>query len=88
MSDDLDNLYGEYLFLLQEMGIDIRDDDPVFVNLFRGQLGRPLRSETIYDWVDGFKRRHTLLPAQWTPHWFRHTHATALLLAGAAAPGA
>ena len=21
------------------------------------------------------------LPAGWTPHWFRHTHATALLLA-------
>ena len=22
------------------------------------------------------------VPANWTPHWFRHTHATALLLSG------
>jgi integrase len=24
----------------------------------------------------------TRVPPEWTPHWFRHTHATALLLAG------
>ncbi|UXY24351.1 tyrosine-type recombinase/integrase [Streptomyces cynarae] len=32
--------------------------------------------------MDAFKRRHPLLPVAWTPHWFRHSHATALLLAG------
>ena len=27
-------------------------------------------------------RRKGVGPAGWTPHWFRHSHATALLLAG------
>jgi integrase len=82
ISDDLDELYGEYLFWLADLGQELRDADPVFINVFRGEFGRPLRPETIYDWIEGFKRRHPLLPAGWTPHWFRHTHATALLLAG------
>lgn len=82
VSDDLDDLYGEYLFLLTDLGVNIDDDDRIFINLFRGTLGQPLRPESIYDWIEGFKRRHPLLPSGWTPHWFRHTHATALLLAG------
>ncbi|MGF1427040.1 tyrosine-type recombinase/integrase [Kitasatospora sp. LaBMicrA B282] len=82
LSDELDDLYGEYLFLLVEQGLDVQDDLPVFVNLYRGEFGRPLRPETVYDWIDGFKKRHPLLPGAWTPHWFRHSHATALLLAG------
>ncbi|WP_369265263.1 tyrosine-type recombinase/integrase [Streptomyces sp. R35] len=82
ISDDLDELYGEYLFWLVDLGQELRDADPVFVNVFRGEFGRPLRPETVYDWIEGFKRRHPLLPVGWTPHWFRHTHATALLLAG------
>ena len=82
VGDDLDDLYGEYLFQLIEMGMDLDDDDPVFVNLYRGVVGDPLRPESVYDWIAGFKKRHPLLPAGWTPHWFRHTHATALLLAG------
>jgi integrase len=82
ISDELDDLYGEYLFLLAELGVSVHDDAAVFVNLFRGKFGRSLRPETIYDWIESFKRRHPLLPTGWTPHWFRHTHATALLLAG------
>jgi len=82
VGDDLDDLYGEYLFWLADRGVDFGDDSPVFVNLFRGEVGAPLRPETVYDWVEGFKRRHPLLPKGWTPHWFRHTHATAMLLAG------
>jgi integrase len=82
VSDELDDLYGDYLFLLADAGIVFGDDDPVFVNMFRGQIGAPLRPETVYDWIEGFKRRHPLLPQGWTPHWFRHAHATALLLAG------
>lgn len=81
VSDELDDLYGEYLFWLDEKGIDFDDSSPVFVNLFRGDVGAPLRPETVYDWIEGFRRRHPLLP-RWTPHWFRHTHATAMLLAG------
>lgn len=82
VSDELDDLYGEYLFFLADQGIDFGDEDPLFINLFRGLVGRALSPETIYDWIEGFKRRHPLLPAGWTPHWFRHSHATALLLAG------
>lgn len=82
VGDELDDLYGEYLFLLAEHGFQFDDDDPIFINFYRGQIGRPLRAETVYDWIEGFKRRHPLLPAEWTPHWFRHFHATALLLAG------
>lgn len=80
ISDDLDDLYGEYLFLLAEAGIDLTDQAHVFVNLYRGRFGAPMRSESVYDWIDRCKRRHPLLPKEWTPHWFRHTHATALLL--------
>jgi site-specific recombinase XerD len=82
ISDELDDLYGEYLFKLAETGIDLADDLPVFVNLHRGQFGAPMRAETVYDWIERCKKRHQLLPKEWTPHWFRHTHATALLLAG------
>jgi site-specific recombinase XerD len=82
VSDDLDSLYDEYLFLLADFAVDFTDNDRVFINLYRGQLGKPLRPEAVYDWIEGCKRRNRLLPAGWTPHWFRHTHATAMLLAG------
>ncbi|KHL04652.1 tyrosine-type recombinase/integrase [Sinomonas humi] len=81
IGDDLDDLYGEYLFWLADRGVDFDDRSFVFVNLFRCHIGSPMRPENVYDWVDGFRRRHPLLP-RWTPHWFRHTHATAMLLAG------
>jgi hypothetical protein len=40
ISDELDDLYGEYLFMLAELGIDFADDDPVFINVFRGEIDR------------------------------------------------
>lgn len=55
----------------------------VFVNLARGQRYAPLRPETVYDKVDALTAAHAdALPQDWTPHWLRHTHATALLLSG------
>ena len=42
ISGEVDDLYGEYLFLLVELGLDVRDDQEVFVNLFCGSFGRPL----------------------------------------------
>ena len=36
----------------------------------------------MYAHLRAVKRRLPQLPAAMTPHWFRHTHATALLLAG------
>jgi integrase/recombinase XerD len=32
--------------------------------------------------VRGLRTAHRSLPPDWSPHWLRHTHATALLLAG------
>jgi len=54
----------------------------VFVNLGQRPRFSPLRAETVYDKVRAIKRAQPCLPKEWTPHWLRHTHATALLLAG------
>lgn len=87
VSDELDRLYGDYVVELCERGAaDLPgsfDDSYLFVNLERGPLFRAMRPETVYDEV---ARLHRLLSdtvhSDWTPHWFRHTHATALLLSG------
>jgi len=87
ISDQLDRLYGEYLWLLCEAGADLAvadlDAAYVFVNLSRQPLFAPMRPETVYELVRRLKRQLAgRVPATWTPHWFRHTHATALLLSG------
>lgn len=86
VGDDLEALYSEYVWALVSMAADVAvpdlDSHFVFVNLVRGTLFSPMRMETIYEKVRGLKRAHPQLPADWTPHWMRHTHATALLLAG------
>ena len=89
VGDDLEGLYAEYVWRLVDAGADMRVDDfPssfVFVNsdTSRGVAFKPLRIETVYATVRALKHHHpTVLPAGWTPHWLRHTHATALLLSG------
>ena len=55
----------------------------VFCNLTREPLFAPTRPETVYALVRRCRRELAgQLPEEWTPHWFRHTHATALLLSG------
>jgi integrase len=88
IGDDLVALYSEYVWQLVAQGADVAVEDLVthfvFVNLARGEKYAPLRPETIYDKVDAITRRRSdVLPADWTPHWLRHSHATALLLSGA-----
>jgi site-specific recombinase XerD len=52
----------------------------VFVNLARGELFRAIRPETVYAKVDSINgHAGAALPEDWSPHWLRHTHATALL---------
>ena len=86
-SDELDRLYGEYLWQLCEAGADLAVPDmdaaPVFVNLAGGTRFAPWRPESVYD-LAGRLRRDLAgqVPAAWTPHWMRHSHATALLMAG------
>jgi integrase len=89
VSDELDRLYGEYLWRLCDAGADNAVDDLdshwVFVNLAREPRFAPLRAETVAWQVRRLRRRFPdQLPAGFTPHWLRHTHATALLMSGIA----
>ncbi|MFS3127507.1 tyrosine-type recombinase/integrase [Nocardioides sp. Bht2] len=85
ISTRLDRLYGEFVWALCEAGAESRipdwDNGYVFVNTLREPLYAPLRSESVYAHLRSLKRRGLDLPQRMTPHWFRHTHATALLLA-------
>jgi integrase len=82
---DLERLFVDYLAELvcraDELGVVLRPDGPLLVNLTREPLLGMLREGTVRDKV-GSLRRRGIGPPGWTPHWFRHTHATALLLAG------
>ena len=88
ISDRLERLYGEYVWRVSDAawadGRELEDDGYVFVNLAREPRFRPLRPESVYETVRRIKRQlGDAVPGGWTPHWFRHTHATALLLGGA-----
>ena len=87
VSAELDSLYGEYVWQLCEAGADLAaadlDQAWVFVNLSREPRFAPWRPESVYDLVRRLRRQLAgQVPAGWTPHWFRHSHASALLLAG------
>lgn len=86
IGDDLVALYSEYVWSLIGQGADVTVPGLathfVFVNLARGQRYTPIRPESIYTRVRAIRRDHPSVPVDWTPHWLRHTHATALLLAG------
>jgi integrase len=89
ISDELDRLYGEYLWRLCDAGADIAVGDLdgwwVFVNLAREPRFAPMRAETVAWQVRRLRRDlEGRVPAAFTPHWLRHTHATALLLSGIA----
>jgi integrase len=82
---DLERLFADYLTHLAcraaEVGAAVNVDCPLWVNLDRPPLLAPLRETTVRDKVGALKRRG-IGPPGWTPHWFRHSHATALLLGG------
>ncbi|EKT76892.1 putative transposase/integrase [Rhodococcus opacus M213] len=87
LSDATDRLYGEYVWQLCDLGMAAAVDDmnrtSVFVNINSGRTFAPLHPDTVYKLVDRLRKRlGTRVPARWSPHWFRHTHATALLLSG------
>ena len=90
VSDELDRLYGEHVWRLCEAGADLARDPAadfdasyVFVNLDREPRFAPWRPESVYDVVERLRRRLAgRVPETWTPHWMRHSHATALLLSG------
>jgi integrase len=82
---DLERLIADYLSHLAlravDLGLALSSQAPLLVNLSRPPFGAALREGTVRDKVAALRRRG-IGPADWTPHWFRHTHATALLLAG------
>jgi integrase len=87
VSDAVDRLYGEYVWQLCEAGADVAvadfDATSVFVNLDREPRFAPWRPSSVYDLVARLRRQLAgQVPDGWSPHWFRHTHATALLLSG------
>jgi len=84
---DLERLFGDYLTHLAcraaEAGIAVTAEHPLWVNLDRPPLLASLREGTVRDKTEALRRKG-IGPPGWTPHWFRHSHATALLLAGTA----
>ncbi|MEO5971318.1 MAG: tyrosine-type recombinase/integrase [Bdellovibrionia bacterium] len=72
---ELMSVYTRYV--LDEFG-DIQSDY-VFVNLWGGDVGRPLTYSSV---VKVFRRLSNKVGTKVTPHMFRHTHATELLKAG------
>ncbi|WP_411139379.1 tyrosine-type recombinase/integrase [Streptomyces sp. C10] len=82
----LDRLYGDWVWALCEAGADFELDDwdnaYIFCNLHRGRRFAAIRPESVYKHLGSVKRQLPTIPGEMTPHWYRHTHATALLLAG------
>lgn len=87
VSADLERLFADYVTHLAcraaDTGIAVTAEDPLWVNLDRPPLLAALRESTVRDKTEALRRKG-IGPAGWTPHWFRHSHATALLLAGTA----
>jgi integrase len=87
VSADLERLFADYVTHLAcraaEVGIAVTADHPLWVNLDRPPLLGALRESTVRDKTKALKLKG-IGPPGWTPHWFRHSHATALLLAGTA----
>jgi integrase len=85
VSADLERLFADYVTHLAcraaEVGVAVTAEDPLWVNLERPPLLAALRESTVRDKTEALRRKG-IGPAGWTPHWFRHSHATALLLAG------
>lgn len=87
VTDELEALYSQYVWALIDDGADLEvpslAEHFVFVNLGAGERYRPLRPETVYSRIRAISAKAGRdLPSRWTPHWFRHTHATTLLLGG------
>ena len=79
---DLERLFADYLTDVacraDGLGLPLTSDAALLVNLQRPPLLAPLREGTVRDKTAALRRKG-IGPPGWTPHWFRHSHATALL---------
>ena len=86
VSDELERLYGDYLWELAERagqaGLEVSDEWFCFVNLDGEPRFAPMRPERVYRITDRLRQRLPGLPEAWSPHWLRHTHASALQMHG------
>lgn len=89
IGDDLASLYSSYVWELKENNIDlvIEEIGQHFILVNGHNANQPFSALTqtnVYDLVRRLKKKlGDRVNLAWTPHWFRHTHATALLLSGA-----
>lgn len=85
VGSDVERLFADYVTQLAcratELGLPVTADSPLLVNLQRPPLLAALKEGTVRDKTMALRRKGIGPPA-WTAHWFRHSHATALLLAG------
>ena len=85
VGSDVERLFADYLTHLAcraaELGLPVTAESPLLVNLQRPPLLAALRDGTVRDKTTALRRKG-IGPPCWTAHWFRHSHATALLLAG------
>jgi hypothetical protein len=81
VSADLERLFADYLTHLAcraaSRGLEITPASPLLVNLDRPPLLAAMREGTVRDKVTALKKKG-IGPPGWTPHWFRHSHASAL----------
>jgi integrase len=84
---DLERLFADYLTCracrAASLGLAVSPDSPLLVNLDRPPLLAAIREGTVRDKVAALKKKG-IGPAGWTPHWFRHSHASALQRRGVA----
>ena len=76
VSKELMALYSDYL--INEYPEDV-DSDYVFVNIWEGQVGKPITYSTVNELFNQLEKK-TGIKAN--PHLFRHTHATELIRQG------
>jgi hypothetical protein len=68
-----------------DLAVPDLDAAQVFVNLAGGTRFAPWRPDSVYDLVKRLRGDLAgIVPAAWTPHWLRHSHATALQVSGVA----
>lgn len=81
VSADLERLFADYLTHLAcraaGLGMTVSPGSPLLVNLDRPPPLAAIREGTVRDKVTALKNKG-IGPAGWTPHWFRHSHASAL----------